>query len=797
MKNWDKILADFARKCKGGAPDMTNSTHLALLRESLLKFGWKENASNEFIGNLREGKEIVTEEGWYWDTASEKFKKAYIKKHGQAPTRRGSGGDEEGGENDKKGEDEEWKKGDSLEERPRTKMSKEERAKMKDLASREDELSPEEKKELRNLRDKRDNEKVDTALHMTKSEFNTLTAEYKVIEEKIKNDTATEEDLKRKEELEEKGIGAGTAESQAGEAITHFTLRMLKDGYTEEQIEAYLNNLVSNEDHVLGGSKALRGWVPRGMAAAQRVIKEVGGIDNIKTISWDTDEGRQAMNVSPDYKTSSDMFVETNDGTRIGVSLKKDGQVRILSGGWDKQQRKLTEGMLANDKSGELKKKKFRKKDGTLTTDKNDPDIEVDASGVPVVTTSIEEFERQAGSHTHKKEVDSAAKGAAKDISDGIEKDGWDGPDGKELNKIVEDEEYGAEIIGEKRLKHLKPRVGKKVGYILNSDGELVKVEGEEARKAGIKQFLQRMKNGPKSKDNPDGYTAEDLIIMAKILQKSDLRDRHEKHHDDMRDADENLTKRTMDALKNDPALMEASKNFILDKLHIDKSLGFDLGDDIDEFVQIFGIGDDGVAMNAETLVGLFGPKFESVHGQVMVEVEQIKKDYKSGKITREEAQKRMDEQKARVYEVIRDDLEVDYESGTIKFKQEFPNPGFDESKPESEENPKMKVSEYSLFDWFARAKGLGRAVAMELQNNEFMIFALSNGTPDINEWEDKEQARWFNKENNKINKEKKERIEAGEKPPFDDLEKRREENDKKWGKVDPDAVKKASSKRK
>ena len=55
MKNWDKILDDFAYKCGDGGPDMTNPNHLALLRESLLKFGWKENATNEFIGNLREG----------------------------------------------------------------------------------------------------------------------------------------------------------------------------------------------------------------------------------------------------------------------------------------------------------------------------------------------------------------------------------------------------------------------------------------------------------------------------------------------------------------------------------------------------------------------------------------------------------------------------------------------------------------------------------------------------------------------------------------------------------------------
>ena len=55
MKNWDKILDDFAHKCGDGGPDMTNPRHLALLRESLIKFGWKENATNEFIGNLREG----------------------------------------------------------------------------------------------------------------------------------------------------------------------------------------------------------------------------------------------------------------------------------------------------------------------------------------------------------------------------------------------------------------------------------------------------------------------------------------------------------------------------------------------------------------------------------------------------------------------------------------------------------------------------------------------------------------------------------------------------------------------
>ena len=100
MKNWDKILDDFARKCKGGSPDMTNPRLLALLRESLIKFGWNENATNEFLGNLREGEEIVTEN--WWDDLSPAGQQAYIEKHGSAPNVAGddTGGDAVDGEDE-------------------------------------------------------------------------------------------------------------------------------------------------------------------------------------------------------------------------------------------------------------------------------------------------------------------------------------------------------------------------------------------------------------------------------------------------------------------------------------------------------------------------------------------------------------------------------------------------------------------------------------------------------------------------------------------------------------------------
>ena len=77
MKNWDKILKDFSHKCKGGEPDFTNSTHLNYLRESILKYDeeFRNNtyALNEFIGNLRNGKEVIVEKrkpGETWKTKS-------------------------------------------------------------------------------------------------------------------------------------------------------------------------------------------------------------------------------------------------------------------------------------------------------------------------------------------------------------------------------------------------------------------------------------------------------------------------------------------------------------------------------------------------------------------------------------------------------------------------------------------------------------------------------------------------------------------------------------------------------
>ena len=56
MNTWDKILKDFSHKCKGGAPNLKNPTHLQFLRESLIKFGWTENSEDPYVWHDIENK---------------------------------------------------------------------------------------------------------------------------------------------------------------------------------------------------------------------------------------------------------------------------------------------------------------------------------------------------------------------------------------------------------------------------------------------------------------------------------------------------------------------------------------------------------------------------------------------------------------------------------------------------------------------------------------------------------------------------------------------------------------------
>ncbi len=163
-----------------------------------------------------------------------------------------------------------------------------------------------------------------------KGEEDTDTDELRNVDHK-----STDKALTRKTtDPSEKGVGLGTDKSRAGEAATHKALRMLKAGKSYEQIEEYLMSIANQPDTYLDKS-----WVKAAISATKS-IEETYGIDNVDDIVWDTPSGRKLINVEG-HGTSSDMFVKLKDGTRVGISLKKDGSVFIRNGSYKATTEKL------------------------------------------------------------------------------------------------------------------------------------------------------------------------------------------------------------------------------------------------------------------------------------------------------------------------------------------------------------------------------------------------------------------------------------------------------------------------
>ena len=550
---------------------------------------------------------------------------------------------------------------------------------------------------------KRDHEKADTALYMKKSTYKKLSAEYKKLKKLEKKNKLSDEGKERLKELEEGGIGAGTPGSQAGECITHKAMRMRKEGKSWEEIQAHLEEIVSDPDHILYKKNTMGdGWVGAGIAAARKIEDEYG-IDNIETIAWDTPEGRQSIGVSPDFKTASDMFVSVRDPKtgkikKVGVSLKKDGAVFINNGGWDKQHAKIREGLKAAK----------------------------DANGKPLLTQAeLDYFDEQTNVESYEKDYDSKAKkGATAMRAD-------KSPEAKkEHKKLMTDDAYAQKVFG--------PNYKEYRESIRDFDAFLAKMEAGRRPLGGDKQ---------------DYYSNNDSKAFAKLTANSEYFSKNPPGvYDSLRQCDHDLTERTMAALKNNPKLEQAVKIHILNSIHIDNILGLNKREegDIDEFKMVYGIEPDGAMMDESTLITLFGPDFEKQLNEDIVEVKQ-------GKMT-------LDQLKINLAKKIT----IDYDNHKILFNQTF-------KKIDPISGKEVLVeSEYPLFDWHARAKGLGSAPAMELGQDPFLARSLKEGTPDIDRWDPKVHYNYLTGKITVLNKEIKENQSLG--LPVGDLIKKRDE---------------------
>ena len=135
----------------------------------------------------------------------------------------------------------------------------------------------------------------------------------------------------------EKGVGAGTAESRAGEAAVHYVLRELLKNRDIDEIKSELMKIAKDKDKILNEK-----WVNAAINTASW-IKEVYGND-IEEVVWDTPSGRKLIGVEG-HGTSSDMFIRTKDGKNIGISLKQTTNVFLLNGGYKTQQELLAKSL--------------------------------------------------------------------------------------------------------------------------------------------------------------------------------------------------------------------------------------------------------------------------------------------------------------------------------------------------------------------------------------------------------------------------------------------------------------------
>ena len=130
------------------------------------------------------------------------------------------------------------------------------------------------------------------------------------------------------------GVGAGTAASRAGECAVVSGGKMLTDAIAKgipfdkaiKSVEDMLKKVANKPDTLLDNE-----WVNSAISTLRYLDKSVG-FKNIAQFTWDTDEGRAVVGTEG-HGTSSDCFMLLKNGKSLGLSLKKDLNVFVFSGG--------------------------------------------------------------------------------------------------------------------------------------------------------------------------------------------------------------------------------------------------------------------------------------------------------------------------------------------------------------------------------------------------------------------------------------------------------------------------------
>ena len=313
----DEILVEWAYRVNDGMPDPKNAQHILELRKSMEELNIPNNVIYKVISNIinedKDDKYVSVGYGHY------KLKKDVDAQGNPKPNtptfEKDDGGNyvlmgDEKAKDKKQSTPDEKGKGNTINMKIDKSGGFESEEDEEPIAATPDYDQPEWKDELRNEDHK-----------TTDSQLNLSVAEAK----------------EQAEKKGEKGVGAGTAESRAGEAAVHYTLRELLKGRDITDIKSELVNVANDKDKILNTK-----WVNAATNTAQWIHDVYG--DDIEEVVWDTPSGRKLIDAEG-HGTSSDMFIQTKDGKNIGISLKQTTNVFLLNGGYAKQHDILVESL--------------------------------------------------------------------------------------------------------------------------------------------------------------------------------------------------------------------------------------------------------------------------------------------------------------------------------------------------------------------------------------------------------------------------------------------------------------------
>jgi hypothetical protein len=335
----EEILIEWAYRVHDGMPNPKNAHHIQELRESMEELNLPNKVIYEVIQNL------INEDGGLDDKEKEKAKKMGLVHHGK-----GAYG-KEGGEVTHQAVDgklvAKGGSGDEKEIKSKTKIPDTPFKKEKETGDQLDQMDGDDEEDMDDFMSQMDGDEEDLDYFRDRDHNDTDAA---------LNYSKTQEQKDKESGTSDFDKGAGTHVSRAGEAATHKALRMLKEGKSYEQVTETLMSIANDKDTFL-----TKEWVNASIAATKS-IQSTFGIDNIDEIVWDTKSGHKTIDVE-NHGTSADMFVKTKDGTRVGVSLKKDGKVFIRNGGHKQVFDKLSNDLIERGVS-EAEVEEFKKKAG-------------------------------------------------------------------------------------------------------------------------------------------------------------------------------------------------------------------------------------------------------------------------------------------------------------------------------------------------------------------------------------------------------------------------------------------------